>query len=148
MALSLALAQLARLRITAGRRRVIRPTATPRRQPAMARPSARAARRLVDGDTKHELHCNCTPTATTRMIIMMIMGIVMVMITKSDHGYYDDHDHGDCGGHDGSYSPRCPWHHERAADIWPGLEVYSYLENGRHGKEFPLLFHCVCIVVE
>ena len=32
------------------------------------------------------------------------------------------------------------------ADIWPGMEVYSYSENGRQGKEFPLLFHCVCVI--
>ena len=32
--------------------------------------------------------------------------------------------------------------------IWPGLAVYTYSENGRQGKELPLLFHCVCIVVE
>ena len=35
---------------------------------------------------------------------------------------------------------------EGADDIWPGLEVYSRSENGRQGKEFPLLFHCVCVI--
>ena len=39
-------------------------------------------------------------------------------------------------------------HSGTSLGIWPGLEVYSYSENGRQGKEFPLLFHCVCIVVE
>ena len=35
-----------------------------------------------------------------------------------------------------------------SADNWSGMEVYVDLENERHGREFPSLFHCVCIVVE
>ena len=29
-----------------------------------------------------------------------------------------------------------------SANSWPGLDVY----NERQGKEFPLLFHCVCVI--
>ena len=35
-----------------------------------------------------------------------------------------------------------------SADNWYGLEVHVDLENERHGREFPSLFHCVCVVVE
>ena len=42
-----------------------------------------------------------------------------------------------------------PWKvYAHAADNWSGMEVHVDLENERHGREFPSLFHCVYIVVE